>query len=389
MKEENLKLELPTNFLYGASMSAHQVEGNNTNSDWWQAETLNYVAKSGCAADHYNLYAQDFNIAKQLNLNAIRISIEWSRIEPKEGYFNYDEIEHYKAVLLNLKEKQLKSMVTLHHFTLPAWFANKGGFAKSKNLHYFARYVKLIVEELGVNIDYWNTVNEPEVYTVMSSLKGVWPPFKQNPVRALFLYRNLASAHKIAFQIIKQKFPQAQIGLAKNNVYYEPSRENNLLDKLGVKLMNWLGNFWFLDMVRNNIDFIGINYYFYNSISIGLDGFKHKNRQHAKSDMGDRTYPKGLYYVIQDLHKRYDKPICITENGIANATDQMRSRFIKEHLFWISKALENNIEIFGYFYWSLIDTYEWNDGTNPKFGLVEINFDTLERKIRSTDLPFN
>jgi beta-glucosidase len=380
--QKQTQIKLPKGFLIGAASSAHQVEGNNIHNDWWHQEELGKVPKSGLATDHWNRYEEDFDIAKQIGLNAMRISIEWSRIEPSEGQFDVAAIAHYKQVLNSLKKRNLTPMVTLFHFTLPQWMAEKDGFANSHNIQYFVRYAQLIAEELGAEIELWNTINEPEVFTYMSSLAGIWPPFAKKPLRAFKQFRNLAKAHKLAYHAIKKILPNAQISIAKNNVYNEAYRKNNILDKAAVWFQDWLGNYWFLNMIKNELDFIGLNYYFYHSLGVGFDGVKQRNLTGPKSDMGWRTFPEGIYHLIMELHKRYGKPIYITENGIANARDDMRQDFIRQHLKWCSKAIANGAEVKGYFYWSLTDNYEWIDGYDPKFGLVEINYETQKRTIR-------
>ncbi|HAG27436.1 TPA: glycoside hydrolase family 1 protein [Patescibacteria group bacterium] len=375
-------IRLPKGFLIGAASSSHQVEGNNIHNDWWHQEQLGRVPKSGLATDHWNRFEEDFDIAKQIGLNAMRISIEWSRIEPTEGKFDVAAIAHYKRVLESLRKHGLTRMVTLFHFTLPQWVAEKDGFANSSNIQYFVRYAKLIAEELGEEIELWNTINEPEVFTYMSSLAGKWPPFAKNPLRGFKQFRNLAKAHKLAYHAIKKVLPNAQISIAKNNVYNEAYRKNNALDKMAVWFQDWSGNYWFLNMIKNEMDFIGLNYYFYHSLGVGLNGIKQKNLTGPKSDMGWRTYPKGIYHLIMELHKRYGKPVYITENGIANARDDMRQDFIRQHLEWCNKAITDGADVKGYFYWSLTDNYEWSDGYDPKFGLVEINYETQKRTIR-------
>lgn len=373
---------LPKSFLLGAASSSHQVEGNNSHNDWWAFEQLGQLPKSGLATDHYHRFEEDFDLAKNIGLNAMRISIEWSRIEPQEGQFDVAAIAHYRRVLETMKAKGLTRMVTLFHFTLPQWFAKQGGFTSHKNVSYFVRYAKLIAKELGEEIDLWNTINEPEVLTYMGYIKGLWPPFSQSPLTALAHFTILAKAHRQAYSAIKSIQPEAKIGIAKNNVYNEAYRKDNFLDSLAVKINDWYGNYWFLNMIKDHLDFIGLNYYFYHSLSVGLDGIKQKNLEGPKSDMGWRTYPKGIYYLVMELHKRYNKPIYITENGIANARDDMRQDYIREHLEWISKANQDGADVRGYFYWTLTDTYEWHDGYDPKFGLVEVNFENQKRTIR-------
>jgi beta-glucosidase len=380
--QKQTSIRLPEGFLLGAASSSHQVEGHNTNNDWWHEEQKGRLPKSGVATDHWNKYDEDFALAKQIGLNAMRISLEWSRIEPQAGHFDTEAIAHYKKVLLSLKQQGLTRMVTLHHFTLPLWIYQKGGFGNSEIVPAFRRYARFVAEQLGDEIDLWNTINEPEVYTYMSSLRGMWPPFSKSPLRAYSVFSNLAEAHNQAYRAIKLERPNAQIGIAKNNVYNEAFQPNSWLDQTAVSLNNWFGNHWFLNKIRDNMDFIGLNYYFYHSLHFNWKGIKQRNTDGPKSDMGWRTFPEGLYHLLMDLSEKYRKPIYITENGIANARDDMRQDFIRQHLYWTNKAIENKADVRGYFYWSLTDTYEWQDGFDPKFGLIEIDFANQKRTVR-------
>ncbi len=389
------KIHLPKGFLLGVASAAHQVEGNNINSDWWAAEEEGKVPKSGIACDHYNRFEEDFQIAHDIGLNAYRISIEWSRIEPEEGKWNKKEVEHYRKVLQTMKAKGLTRMVTLFHFTLPNWIMKKGGFENKQTVEAFTRFAWFAAQNLGDEIDLWCTINEPEVYAGMSYKAGKWPPFKNNIYLLLKVINNLILAHKKAYKAIKQVLPNSQIGLAKNNIYYEAYRKHNFLDQIIVWFSKEIGNSYFIDKVKKEMDFIGMNYYFYNWIKFKFPtGFTDMNFNFAfnrpedpvevqRSDMGWRTFPEGIYHLLMDL-KKYNKPIYITENGIANARDDMRQDFIRQHLNWMSKAMKEGADVRGYFYWSLTDNYEWADGYGPRFGLVEIDYPTQKRTIRES-----
>ena len=393
------KIVLPKGFLLGAATSAHQVEGDNINSDWWAAEQAGKLPKSGIATDHYHKYDKDFQIAQDIGLNAFRISIEWARIEPAEGRFEQKEVDHYKKVLESMKAHDLTRMVTLHHYTLPEWAAEKGGFESPEIVEAFARFAWFVAQNLGDEIDLWCTLNEAELYAGLAYHKGIWPPFKKSWLLSLTVIRNLIQAHKRAYRAIKKVRPDAQVGIAKNSVYYEAYRPKNILDRLIVWVSNQFGNHYFFRKIRNEMDFIGINYYFYNLMKFSFPASVRemnfnflKNRpddppEIQRSDMGWRTFPEGLYYVLLDL-KKYRKPIYITENGIANARDDMRQDFIRQHLQWTKKAIDAGVDVRGYFYWSLIDNYEWADGYGPLFGLVEVNRDNLERKVRPSAAVF-
>lgn len=389
MNNQEIKLSLPNGFLLGAASSAHQVEGNNKNSDWWMYEEMGKLPKSGKACDHYNRFEEDFALAKQIGLNAMRISIEWSRIEPAEGKWSVSELEHYKKVLRKLKDLGMTRMVTLHHFTLPRWLADRGGMATREGAAAFGRFAWFLAQNLKSEVDLWVTINEPEIYAGMGYRFGIWPPFKKSLPGFLKVIGNLIRAHKAAYRAIKEVNPDAKVGVAKNSVYMEPYR-NKWTDKQAVKIANFFANHYFFEKIRKQLDFIGLNYYFYERLRLDLkSGFQRvkPSEEEARSDMGWRTHPEGIYYLLRALRK-YNKPVYVTENGIANASDDMRKRFIAEHLYWAKKAIDFGIDVRGYFYWSLTDTYEWHDGFGPKFGLVEVDFETQERRVRESARVF-
>ena len=223
--------------------------------------------------------------------------------------------------------------------------------------------------EFKDEIKFWVVLNEPEIYAGHSYLKGTWPPQKKSFISYYHVFRNLFKAHRDISWIMKKINPEIQIGIAKNNIYFEGWL---------APIINWWWNFYFLNKIRNYQDFIGLNYYFHNRIK-GLKFNQNKNKW--VSDMGWEIYPKGIYYVLTNL-KKYKKPIYILENGVADSRDIHREKFIIEHLKWIYKAIQNDVDVRGYFHWSLLDNFEWDKGFWPRFGLVEINYKTLERKIR-------
>lgn len=368
--------KFPEGFLWGAATSSYQVEGGILNNDWALAAKDGRIMPAGSSTDHYNRYNEDFDIAKSLGHNAHRISIEWARIEPEEGKFNPDEIEHYRKVIKAIKNRGMTPMITLWHFTLPTWFANKGGFSTSSSTEYFSRYCKHVVNELNEEDIIWSTINEPIVYSTMSYLWGHWPPFELFKTSVfLKVVRNLAKAHKHAYENIKQDIPEASVGIVKNNMYMHVSKYSkfNPIAHINKWINNWLWNKYFMNKVRHHIDTIGLNYYFHSEFG--------KKEKYVKSDMGWDLYPEGLQFVLEDF-KRFKKPIYITEAGIADKKDYLRAEYIKDLIVATFRAIERGADVRGFLYWSLLDNYEWVYAYSKKFGLVEVNLLTKERKIR-------
>lgn len=393
-------------FFWGAATSAHQVEGENKN-DWteWEKKNATRLAEkakqnppkggwpvflsvgiasplnpenylSGPACDHYNRYEEDFEMAKSLGHNAHRFSIEWSRIEPEKGKFDENEVEHYRKVVKALRARGIEPFVTLWHWPLPLWAARMGGWKKRKMARYFARYTEHIVRALGNEITYWITLNEPEIYAKNSYFAGVWPPQKHSIFAYFRVLRNLGRGHRHAYYIIKKINPNAMVGIAKNNIYFDAAPKNIVNLALKSIADRWW-NRHFLDKIKGAQDFIGLNFYFRNRIHYGFG----KNENKTVSDMGRELYPEGIYHVLKDL-ARYRLPIVITENGVADARDVYRAQFIKETITHILRAKKEGVDVRGYFHWSLLDNFEWNKGFWPRFGLIEMNYRTMERKIR-------
>ena len=377
-------LEFPKDFLWGSATSAHQVEGWNDNNDWWDWEQKTAgIEKSGKACDHYHLFKDDFILAKSLGHNAHRLSLEWSRIEPERGKWNKEALNHYREVLKELKRQGLKSFVTLHHFTNPVWFMKNGGWANSEAKESYGRYVKVVVESLGDLVDFWITINEPMVYATQSYWYGRWPPQKRNLFSMWRVVRNMAAAHRKAYRIIHRMYPDAQVGLAKHLVAFIPEKTSRLKDGVVMGLGDLWFNHFFYRLTRGKHDFVGVNYYFavtkqWRILSTSIKDVVWKG---DTSDLNWPIRPEGFKHVLLHM-KRHGLPLYVMENGLADADDKQRADFIRDHLRMIEEAQKEGVDVRGYLHWSLMDNFEWDLGFGPKFGLVEIDYETLKRKPR-------
>ncbi len=396
-------LQFPKKFYWGAATSSHQVEGGNHNdwSDWekknsvrlaresarhfshlpsWEfsrrlaEEPKNYI--SGGACDHYARFEEDFNLAQSLGHNAHRFSIEWSRIEPEEGVFDQNEIEHYRQVILALRKRNIEPFVTLWHWTIPVWLAERGGIEHPDFPTYFDRYTEAIVKALGREVKFWITLNEPEVVASHAYMKGVWPPQKKNIFTYYHVLKNLIKAHQLAYKTIKKYDTDSEIGIAKHQVVFEVASDtiiNNTLKKIG----HYFWNEWFLNKIKDHQDFIGLNFYNRNVINNGLG----KNKNKRVTDFGWEFHPESLYQALMDLRK-YKKPIYITENGLADAKDLMREEWIEKSVIAMHRAMTSGVDVRGYLYWSLLDNFEWDKGYWLRFGLISVDRTTQKRIIR-------
>ena len=385
-------LRFPHDFLWGTATAAHQVEGGNYNdwSEWEQSGGRLDVLRdkkldvedfiSGRACDSYNHWEEDLKLVKDLNCKAYRFSIEWSRIEPEEGVWNEKEIRHYREILRSLRKKNIKSFVTLWHWTNPVWAVKDGGWGDKKIVKRFGSFVEKIVDELGSEIDFFVTLNEPLMHIAHGYWTGKFPPnHKKDIFGSIKVFNNLVGAHRLAYKIIHKNIENAKVGLAMTSGYFHAAHKYCLIEKIIVKIAHYFRNEIFIRKTKGAHDFIGVNYYHHDRI-VFYPPFK-KNKNKIVSDFGWEIYPEGIYYVLKN-YARYKKPIYILENGVADRDDHLRKDFIGDHLKYVYKALRDGVDVRGYFYWSLLDNFEWADGYGMKFGLYEVNRKNFTRKAR-------
>ena len=392
----------PANFLWGASTSSHQVEGGNRWNDWWEYEQRRQVPHaSGDACRQYELFERDFDMARSWGHNAHRLSIEWSRLEPAERQWNDEAVAHYRQVLQALRARRLEPVVTLHHFTNPAWFTRRGGWSRSDSPELFARYVERVSRDLGKSVRFWITVNEPTVYVVQGFVTGEWPPcLKGAWSRAARVFRNLARAHVAGYRVLHAAHRDVMVGFAHSAPVIQPCDPNRMGDRLAAFARDFVLNEAFFRLVGSRarppkatnhaLDYIGINYYTRSIVrrsAFGLGALvgnvctADHHRRGPVSTMGWEVYPEGLIASLQRFSK-YGLPLLITENGVATEDEALRRQFLLQHVAAAGQALDEGVNLIGYLYWSLIDNFEWAFGTAPKFGLASVDFTTQERQAR-------
>ncbi|MFA4999909.1 MAG: family 1 glycosylhydrolase [Patescibacteria group bacterium] len=389
MPNEKTDLIFPPQFFWGCATSAHQVEGGLVN-DWteWeksprrladlakkQLDPLDFI--SGTAVNSYIENNADIACLKELNANAYRFSVDWSRIEPEEGKFSTAALEYYKDFIKKLRAQGVEPFVTLWHWPLPLWLRDRGGWENREIVGYFKRFTEKVAAYFNTEVNFWITLNEPMVYASQSYLVGEWPPQKCNPFALWRVINNLAAAHRVAYGVLKNIDAGNQVGIAKHNIYFEAGN-NAFVNRVLKVVADWWWNYRFLNKIKSHQDFIGLNYYFHNFVNYGFNGqFSYKK----KSDIEWGLHPEGIYHLLKDL-KKYALPIYITENGLADRGDQHRAWYITEILKNVHRAISEGTDVKGYFHWSLIDNFEWAEGFRPRFGLYEIDYQTYERKAR-------
>jgi len=401
--------QTPANFLFGAATSAHQIEGGNTHNDWAAFEADPSLIRdgqpSGAATDHWNRVSEDVRLLGDLGANAYRFSIEWSRVEPVEDQWDEAAWAHYADEIAQLKAADIDLMVTLLHFTLPRWLAERGGLTATDFPERFARLASEAASRFGSEVRLWCTVNEPNVQMYQGYVQGVWPPGISDTSQAATAFAGLLRGHAAAAAAIRAADSDAHVGAAVNLIVFDPSRRWFLLDWIAAREADKGFNWAFYDSIQagritfnlagfpeideelpglaGSADFFGLNYYRRNLVRFSpkapglvtlLQG------PGPLSDSGVEIYPEGLLRLIRRVWSRYELPIFITENGVSDSDGDLRPDFLRGHLHAVMQAITEDIPVEGYFHWSLLDNYEWSEGYGPRFGLYAVDFETFERK---------
>lgn len=406
-------LRFPENFLWGVASAAHQNEGNNHNNDFWRWEQTGHVhdgTTSGLATDWWDAAhgraESDFTRAAEMGLNTLRLSLEWSRIEPVENRWDDAAIDRYRQLLGTLRTLDTIPMVTLHHFTNPLWLAERGGWLAEDVVARFERYTAHVVDALGDLVDLWCTINEPMVYAYLSHLVGDWSPGRHNFPQTFKVATTMMLAHRAAEQTIHARQPHARVGLVKHQPIFDPLRDHQL-DKMVAGWQDTLFNrrifqtvyenrlhfplnFFAKGITAGQEDFIGINYYGRHTVKFSLRApftmfgaavIPPRAEMWAEPWTDREIYPHGLYRVCIAAAK-YKKPIFITENGLADDADTRRPRFLLTHLAALHRAIQAGADVRGYYHWTFVDNYEWVEGWSTRFGLIALNPETQERTPR-------
>ena len=390
-------ITFPDGFLWGSATAGHQIEGDNVHSQNWHAEQQpdffkddperRYRAVSGQACDSYRLYREDVDLVAALGHQAYRFSIEWSRIEPAEGQWNAEAVQHYMDLLARLTERGIRPFVTLHHFTHPYWFEQAGGFRRRDNLRFFERYLEYLLPHVSPYVSGWNVINEFNLAGMFSPLAEAGP----------FLF-NMLRAHALGYHVLK-RHSAAPVSSAHAFIHWFPRRFHDSLDQRMTGYMDFVTNEFFFHAIRTGelvfpnqdaelapevkgtADFWAVNYYTRHMVDArraSLQGprFQHKTLKLIPMDFYlEEFYPEGL---TANLERLADRPVYITENGLAADDDRYRIVYLALHLSAIKDAIDRGVDVRGYFYWSLMDNYEWGSFV-PRFGLVAVDFETFQR----------
>ncbi len=421
-------------FLLGTATAAHQVEGNNVNSDSWVMENMKYTSyeePSLDAVDHYHRYEQDIDMMADAGFNAYRFSIEWARVEPKENVFDDDEIEHYRKVIAYCKKRGIEPMVTLHHFSSPKWIITKGGWEAETIVEDFTKYVVYVVERLGKDISYINTINEAnmrlqfarimqnftkrmmfqeeqaakqadnknasgnlqigiDVQEMLKMQKAMEEEsrsvfelpegMKVNNFHSPCTKRGdelILLAHQHARDAIKERFPEIKVGitLSLHDFQSLPGGEEKALELWNEEFLHYLPG------IKDD-DFLGVQNY--TRELVGSEGSLPVPAGADVSQSGYEFYPEALEHIIRKVAKEFKGDIYVTENGVATENDALRIEFIQRAISGVHHCMEDGIPVKGYFYWSFMDNYEWQKAYSMKFGLVAVDRRTQTRMAKES-----
>ncbi|MBV8294605.1 MAG: family 1 glycosylhydrolase [Mycobacterium sp.] len=379
--------DFPADFLWGSSTGAHQVEGGNTNNDWWQWEHTPgspAVESSGDGVDHWHRFEAEFGLLSALGQNAHRFSMEWSRIEPAEGEFSSAALDHYAKVLESLARQGMTAFATLYHLTLPQWFAARGGWLATDALDIFGRYVQKVATTLGDRIPYACTINEPQLVALASYAVGNFPPGHRSLDEAARVNAVLAEAHRFATEALRAGAGSPKIGTCLQLPLIEPLRADSAEDAAAVAFVRQFMVDFHIDDLRNGGDvgdFVGLQYYTRVLIDATNPQLVATPDENAETtQMHWEIYPEGFGRMLRRVADA-GLPIFVTENGIATDDDAQRVRYLIAHLQQVKAALADGVDVRGYMHWSSFDNFEYNHGYTPTFGLIGIDRQNGYRRI--------
>ena len=384
-------MNFPDNFILGTATSAFQIEGEGETE--WSGFIGADGTRLGLAIDHYNRYKEDLEYILYLG-NAYRFSMDWSKLQKGPNLpLNEDAVKHYMKIFKTLKENNKKTLLVLNHFSNPLWLFKIGCWTNKKSIDFYLDYTKKVLAIYSDYIDIINTFNEPNAYVNMAYLLKSFPPKKVNPLLRNMALSNMAKAHCILYDYIKENYPKILVGISHAHMIVEVLDKKNIAAIFIKKFFDFIEHehvHEYFTKKGSKVDYIGFSYYG----RIPIDKYPllaYEDRGRKKLDELEREYddmwelyPEGIYRQIRFFYNKYKKPILITENGTCTDDDELRKKSLYNHLFYIKKACNEDFPVLGYFYWSTFDNFELAHGPSRRFGLISVDFKSpkLERKIK-------
>ena len=396
-----MKLRFPENFLLGVSSAAAQIEGGEVGSnwnDWYHRGYIKDGSNPAVADDHWNRWKEDCDLMAAMGMRVCRLGLEWARLVPERGKPSQEAIRHYREELSYLRDRDIRPLVTIHHFSNPMWFEEKGAFAKRENLEDFLDFVRLCGESFGDLVGDWITINEPNVYATNGYCFGLWPPGRKSYLQTFHVMENMAYCHIRAYGMLHEiradmGYTDTFVGFANHVRVFDPKNPKNPLHRLLARLAEWLfqgaltlamGTGRFRLPLRNRwhvkpgeyCDFNGVNYYTRSTVSGLADGVREGS---PCNDLNWEIYPEGLVRCAEKLQKVLPRPLWVTENGTCDNDDHFRAKYIYDHLAAICAS---GLPFERYYHWCFCDNFEWLEGYSARFGLVHIDYETQKRTIK-------
>jgi len=374
-----MTVTFPDGFLWGVAAASHQIEGGNSNNDWWEFEhraDTPCVEVSGDCCDSFHRYDQDVTLVRELGFAAYRFSIEWSRIEPEEGEFSVAALDHYRRMLAECHAQGVQPVVTFHHFTNPRWMAEQGGWANPVVVDRFTRYCERTVAHLGDLVSIGCTINEPNIVSLMGYLVGIFPPGKRGDREGMgACNEHMKAAHRKSYDVIKAGPGEFPLGLCVSmGDWWAPKSAQEALVN-----MRYTHEGQFLECARGD-DFVGVQAYSRNRLDESGRTTGPEPGVEVVTSMGYEFWPQSLEVSIRHAAEVAGVPIYVTENGLGHDDDDRRIAYVSEALEGVGRCLADGIDVRGYFYWSLLDNFEWALGYGPRFGLAEVDRTSFARR---------
>jgi beta-glucosidase len=412
-------LRIPEGFLLGTASAAHQVEGGLWN-DWMRMERREpwRIKDGGSAAvaiDHLHRYRDDLALLAGLGQNAQRFSIEWSRVEPEPGRFDREALRHYADVVATCRGLGMEPVVTLQHFTLPVWLADRGGLLSPAAPRLFARYAACCAEALGTAVRWWVTVNEPNVLAAVAYAAGEWPPHRHSPLAAMRAQATLLRMHAAASRALRviaaRRGHTVRVSIAHHERPFRPT-PGSLAARLAAPLPDYLFNRWFLRScvagrllppvgagqtvpgLAGSLDYLGINFYTEERVRFDSRALAtllvspDPDPTAPRSSSGWSIDAGAFRRALVGLWREFRLPLLVTENGVADEDDELRAGFVADHLHAAMEAVGEGVDVRGYLYWTGFDNFEWLEGYGMRFGLVAVDRATLQRRPKPSAAVF-
>lgn len=369
----------PSGFVWGVATAAHQIEGQNSNNDWWEFEhdPANGCAEpSGDACDSYYRWPEDIDLVAQMGLGAYRFSLEWSRIEPAEGEFSNAALDHYRRMCAGCHERGVLPMVTFQHFTIPRWLAAQGGWESEVAPERLGRFVEKSAKRLGDLIAWACTINEPSATGAMGYFLGEYPPGVKGAVdRHLAVNEALVRGHRRAVEALRSGPGSFPVGITL-------SMAENVADPGGEQMRDLAEEVLedvFLRATAGD-DFVGVQAY--TRMHFGPDGVAPNDPAIPETQMGTENWPGAVEHCVRRAAAATGLPVFVTESGLATEDDAERIEYLDKALRGLGRCVEDGVDVRGYFVWSLLDNFEWNSGYRPKLGLYEVDRTSFERRAK-------